>query len=61
MHAVEKDLASMRLTMQGLLVVAEKTGRVIPAAAKHLFEGTGRDRARLKTCQSIWSCLSWRS
>jgi len=48
MYAVKKDLASMRLTVQGFLVVAKKTWRVIPAAAKHLFEGMGRDKARLR-------------
>ena len=48
MHAVKKDLAFMRLAMQGLLIVAKKTGRIIPVAAKHLFEGIGRDRARLR-------------
>jgi hypothetical protein len=41
-------LPSMRLTMQGLLVVAKKTQRVIPAAARPLFEGLGRDRAKMK-------------
>jgi len=34
--------------MQGLLIVAKKTGRVIPAAVKHLFEGMGTETAKLR-------------
>lgn len=48
MERLSRDMPSVRLVMQGLLAVAEKSGRTIPPDARRYFEGFEENRTQLR-------------